>query len=95
MSQTINIPNYDPQGGMTNTARALGVIMQSGSVTLDVDYGVNARWLFVGATGNVTVKKWDGTTQLYGNLAAGVCHPIASIGILSSGTTATGIVWGN
>lgn len=91
----IEITKYDARGALTNPQRSLGAVMQSGDITFDVDYGngIYARWLYVGVSGNVSVKKWDGTTQVYVALPAGF-HPIASIGVNSTGTTATDLVWG-
>jgi len=65
------------------------------SVTLDQYYGEKMRWLYVGATGNVSYVKWDGTTQVLVGLAAGIWHPILSLAINSTGTTATNIVVGS
>jgi hypothetical protein len=75
-------------------------VARTGTVTNDTYYGANnsvefARWLYVGVTGDVSYTKWDGTNQTLTGLAAGVWHPIFSIKINSSGTTATGIVWGS
>jgi len=69
-------------------------------VSLDSFYGYNgsvefARWLYVGATGNVSYMKWDGTNQTLVGLAAGAWHPVFSIKVNSSGTTATNLVWGS
>lgn len=79
--------------------RAVEGILDSGTVTPSdtVMYGntVRARWLYVGVTGNVTLIKWDGTLQLYKNVAGGVAHPFHSIGVMATGTTATDMVWGN
>ena len=89
----IDIPPFDAQGALTNPVRSLGGVNQSGSVVVGTDYGVQATWLYIGVTGNITVKKWDGTTQVYSNIAAGVYHPIHSIAITAA--TATNMVWGN
>lgn len=91
----IVVPGFDPQGAMTNPVRALGGITNTGSITPGTDYGVYATWLYAGVTGNIVFKKYDGTTQTLLNLAAGVFHPIHSVGIISAGTTATNLVWGN
>jgi len=68
--------------------------------TNDIMYGANgsvefARWLYVGVTGNVSYRKWDGTDQTLIGLAAGVWHPIFSIMVNSAATTATSLVWGS
>ena len=65
------------------------------NVTPNTPYGEFAKWLYVGATGNVNITQWDGTTITLVGLAAGVFHPIYSLVVNSSGTTATGIVWGS
>lgn len=94
--QTVTIPPLDPYG-FTGPTRVMSGIARTGSVTLDTPYGYPeyARWLYVGTTGNVTYVKWDGTTQALVGLAAGVWHPIYSIQINSSGTTASNLVWGS
>lgn len=84
----------------SGVGRILGSMVRSGNVVLDTPHGGDsapeaASMLYVGVTGNVTVVKWDGTTQLYTNLAAGVIHKIASLQINSAGTTATGLIWGS
>jgi hypothetical protein len=71
-----------------------------GAITPNVPYGQNgfaeyARWLYVGATGNVSIVCWDGSTQLLTGIAAGIWHPIFTIMINSSGTTASGLLWGS
>jgi hypothetical protein len=97
--QLINVPPLDPNA-YTGPTRVMSGVARCGSVTLDTLYGANgsveyARWLYVGVTGNVTYMKWDGTTQQLLGLAAGVWHPVYSIQVTSSGTTATSIVWGS
>ena len=54
-----------------------------------------ARWLYAGTSGAVSVVKWDGTTQVLAGLAAGVWHPIYTIAVNTTGTTATGLIWGS
>jgi hypothetical protein len=73
---------------------------RTGNVTLDSRYGANglpefASWLYVGTAGNVTYVKWDGTTQLLTNLAAGRWHQIYSQQVNTAGTSASGLVWGS
>lgn len=97
--QLINIPALDPNA-YTGPTRVMSGVARTGSVTTDIMYGDNgsvefARWLYVGVTGNVSYRKWDGTDQTLIGLAAGVWHPIYSIRINSSGTTATSLVWGS
>ena len=79
----------------TGPTRTMSGVARTLSPTLDVQYGEKMRWLYVGVTGDVSYVKWDGTTQLLVGLAAGVFHPIYSLMINSSGTTATGIVVGS
>lgn len=97
--QTFTIPALDPNG-FTGPTRVMAGVARTGNIVLDTPYGVNgfaeyARWLYVGGAGNVSYIKWDGTTQVLVGLAAGVWHPIYSIVVNSSGTTATSIVWGS
>jgi hypothetical protein len=92
--QFFNIPPLDP-GNFTGPIRELAGVGRSGNVTIGTPYGEFARWLYLGVAGNVSYIKWDGTTQVLVGLAAGVFHPIHSIMINTSGTTATSIVWGS
>lgn len=97
--QLVNVPALDPNA-YTGPTRVMAGIARTGTVSLDTMYGPNgsveyARWLYVGVTGNISYTKWDGTTQLLVGIASGVWHPIFSIQVNSSGTTATNIVWGS
>lgn len=104
LQQVQYIPPLDGQT-FTGPTRTMSGVARTLIPTLDTQYiGVDQagnpvtekmRWLYVGVTGNVTYVKWDGTTQLLTNLAAGVFHPILSLQINSAGTTATGIVVGS
>lgn len=91
---TQDIPKLD---GFTFTGptRTMAGVARTLIPTSDVPYGEKMRWLYVGVTGNVSYIKWDGTTQVLVGLAAGVFHPIYSLQINSSGTTATSIVVGS
>lgn len=93
------IPALDPNA-YTGPTRVMSGVARTGSVTPGQYYGANnsvefARWLYVGATGNVSYMKWDGTSQTLIGLAAGVWHPIFSIQVNSASTTATSLVWGS
>lgn len=97
--QLVNIPPLDPNS-FTGPARLMSGVARTGDITLDTYYGDNgtvefARWLYIGATGNISFVKWDGTTQILVGLSQGVWHPIYSIKINTSGTTATNLVWGS
>lgn len=93
------IPALDPNA-YTGPTRVMSGVARTGSATLDTYYGANgsvefARWLYVGTQGDVSYTKWDGTEQTLVGLAAGVWHPIFSMRINSSGTTASDLVWGS
>ena len=97
--QLCNVPALDPNS-FTGPTRTMAGVARTGSVTANTYYGANnsvefARWLYVGVTGTVSYTKWDGTDQDLVGLAAGVWHPIYSIKVNSTGTSATGIVWGS
>ena len=79
----------------TGPTRMMSGVARTLNPTLDTQYGEKMRWLYIGVTGNVSYVKWDGTTQVLVGLAAGVFHPIYSLQINSSGTTATSIVVGS
>ena len=97
--QLVNIPALDPNA-YTGPTRVMSGVARTGDVTTDTMYGANgsvefARWLYIGVTGNVSIRKWDGTDQTLIGLAAGVWHPIYSIRVNSALTTATNLVWGS
>lgn len=97
--QLIQVPALDPNA-YTGPTRVMSGIARTGNVTTNVMYGENgsiefARWLYVGVTGDVSFRKWDGTDQTLVGLAAGVWHPIYSIMINTAVTSATSLVWGS
>ena len=97
--QLQNIPALDPNG-YTGPTRVMAGVARTGDVTPDSFYGLNgtvefARWLYVGGSGDVSYTKWDGTNQTLTGLVSGVWHPIFSIKVNTSGTTATNMVWGS
>lgn len=85
---------------VTGPWRLLSGPARTGNITLDTDYGINgqvefATWLWCGTAGNISYVKWDGTTQVLNAAQAGMWHNILSVRINTSGTTATGLVWGS
>ena len=97
--QLVVVPPLDPNA-YTGPTRVMSGVARTGTVTLDTMYGTNgqveyARWLYVGVTGNVSYRKWDGTDQTLIGLVAGVWHPIFSIQVNTAATTATNLVWGS
>lgn len=50
------------------------------------------RGVYIGTSGNLRIHDADGEVVTFTNIAAGVIHPIAPKRILSTGTTASGIV---
>lgn len=95
----VNVPALDPNI-FTGPTRNMSGVARTVDVVLDSGYGANGsveymRWLYVGGSGNVSYVKWDGTTQILVDLAAGVWHPIYSIQINTASTTATSIVVGS
>jgi hypothetical protein len=96
---TLLVPALDPNA-FTGPTRVMAGVARTGNVTLDTPYGSNgfpefARWLYIGVAGDVTYVKWDGTTQTLVGLAAGVWHPIYSLQVNTTGTTATSLAWGS
>lgn len=84
----------------TGPTRVMAGVARMGDVVLDTPYGTTgipefARWLYLGTTGNVSLVKWDGTSQTLLGLAAGVWHPIYSKMINTAATTALNLVWGS
>lgn len=92
-----NIQNVPPLDGNTFTGptRTMSGVARTLDVSLDSQYGEKMRWLYVGVSGNLSYVKWDGTTQVLINIASGVFHPIYSLMVNSSGTSATNIVVGS
>lgn len=77
---------------LTGPTRTMGGYARFLSPTLDVQYGEKMRGIYVGAAGNVSFVDLNGSTQTLVGLVAGVIHPIWSLQINSSGTTATSIM---
>jgi hypothetical protein len=98
MAIPINTNSLDPGSLYSSPARPLAGVVKTGDITPSDSNlygdGIYARWLYVGVSGNLTYVKWDGTTQLLSNLPVG-WHCICSIGVKSTGTTATNLVWGD
>ena len=96
----VDFKGFDAQSGIPLQVRALCGPIKTGTVTFDAAYtvtGENARWIYVGSSGNLSYVKWDGTTETLPNIIAGVWHPIPSLKINSSGTTisADQLRWGS
>jgi len=91
---TTTIPALDPNI-FTGPTRVMAGVARTLAPTNDVPYSEYMRWIYVGASGDVSYVKWDGTSQTLVGLASGVWHPIYSIMVNSVGTTATGIVVGS
>lgn len=89
---TLDVRPIDPNL-KTGPSRIMSGPVRMRQVTADTAYGEFATWLYVGVTGDVSIVEWDGTTIVLTGLAAGVWHPIYSIMVNSSGTTATNILW--
>jgi hypothetical protein len=80
---------------VTGPTRIGSVVGRTLNPTPDVYYGEKMQWIYVGTTGNISYQKWDDTTQVLDSLQAGIWHPILSLKINSTGTTATNIVVGS
>lgn len=99
------VPPLDPNL-YTAQVRVLSGPVRTGSVTYDTGFSNSttppgvlefSRWVYVGVTGNLAYTKWDGTTEILSNLAAGIWHPIYAVNILSAGSTiaAAQLRWGS
>lgn len=91
----IPIPNFDPLSAISSPSRAVEGVLIARPVVLDVFHAQYARWLKVATTGTVSYIGWDGVQVDDPVISAGVWHPIYSIKVLNSGTSATGVMWGN
>lgn len=87
---TVEVPRLDPHT-FTGPVRTLSGIARIKPVTPDVAYGEFMRWLYIEVDGTISIVQWDGTTVQLPGLIPKIWHPIYSIQINSSGTTATGI----
>lgn len=94
----LSVPAYNPDNTILTPARPLGAILKMRQVTPSdtADLPEFARGFKVGTTGTVAFMGWDGViVSDPGAYVAGVFHWIACKRILSTGTTATQIMWGN
>lgn len=91
---TLVVPPLDPNL-FTGPMRLIAGPARTGVVTNDTPYNEFARWLYVGSTGNINYVGWDGNNVQLNGVDAGIWHPIYSIQINSSGTTASNLVWGS
>lgn len=92
--QVLDVKPIDPNL-KTGPSRIMSGPVRMRTVTADTPYGEFATWLYVGGAGNVSITQWDGTNITLTGLVAGVWHPIYSLQVNSSGTTATSILWGS
>lgn len=90
--RTLDVKPLDPNL-KTGPSRLMSGPVRIRSVTPGTPYGEFATWLYVGTTGNVSVILWDGSSITINGLAAGVWHPIYTLGVNTAGTTATNILW--
>lgn len=94
LNNIVDVPPLDP-GNMTGPTRLLGPAVDLNPVVLDTPYPNAARYLYVSVTGDVNIVKWNGESQLIENLLPGALHPIGSLMVNSTNTTASGILWGS
>lgn len=74
---------------------AQGAISVTPSDTVNITFpsGTNySKGIYVGVSGDLKVIMVDGTNITFTNIAAGIFQPISAKRVLSTGTTATGIV---
>ena len=62
------------------------------AVTLDADLPTPARVIMVATDGNVAVNFVDGSTGVLPALKAGIMYTVAIERVLTTGTTATGVI---
>lgn len=92
--QYYDVNKLDPQL-MTGPFRLHSGPTRMRSVTPGTAYGEFATYLYAGVTGDVSIVEWDGTTIIIPALTAGVWHRMSSVMVNTSGTTATGLIWGS
>lgn len=99
------VPPLDPNI-YSAQVRVLGGPARTGTIVYDQGFtnsttppGVQefSRWIYIGTSGDLAYTKWDGSTELLPNLAAGIWHPIYAVNILTAGTTiaAAQLRWGS
>lgn len=77
---------------VTGPFRLIGPVSRHGVVVPGTAYGEFATRLYIGGTGNISIKMWDGTDMDL--LAAPVgWMEVCSVMVNTAGTTATNIVW--
>jgi hypothetical protein len=91
---TVDVKPLDPYL-YTGPSRIMSGPIRVKAVTPGTPYGEFATWLYVGATGNVNIQLWDGSTVILLGFLAGTWHNIGTIQVLSASTTATNIFWGS
>lgn len=96
---TVNVLPIDPYL-KTGPSRIMSGPCRMAAVVLGSPYGTNgasefATWLYLGVAGNVAITCWDGTIVTMVGLVAGVWHPIYSLQVNTSGTTASSMLWGS
>lgn len=84
----MSIPPYVKDQLTAWSGTQFGSVTKSDSNYLDFV----PRGVYVGGSGDLAVEDSGGNQVTFVGLAAGVVHPISPYKILSTGTTATGIV---
>lgn len=57
----------------------------------NADLELITRGIYIGSLGNLHVRMIDGTEGTYGDLAAGIIHPMRVVRVFATGTTAADI----
>ena len=87
MTVPITVSPLDPNSVLQGLSRAVvGVVRTIQNPPFDTDYGEYMRWIYVGQTGNLSFRQWDGTDIVYFGLPVGL-YPYCSIRINSNNTT--------
>lgn len=62
------------------------------AITLDADLGLDLRAIYVGVTGDIAMIGEDGHEEVFPAVAGGVEHALRPRKVLTTGTTATGLI---
>jgi hypothetical protein len=87
MTVPVTVNPLDPNCLLQGLSRAMvGVVRTIQNPAFDADYNEYMRWIYIGQSGNLSYRQWDGTDVFYSNLPIGL-YPYCSIRINSLNTT--------
>lgn len=83
-----------PQRGERGSGNVAASATSSGAVTKSDSTALQFRAVYVGGAGDVAIKHTeDGDAVTYVGVPAGTILPVSGVRVMSTGTTATDMVW--